>query len=91
MKKNIVRIAVIFLIFLISGCGTVMNNPPQFLGNNRYQVNVSGFAGLTVSSAITRDWNKAASGVCQGRPYEIITRSFSGKDQNGMQGVIECK
>ena len=83
--------AMLFLALAVTGCGTHLNPDPVPLGNNRYQINVSGVAGLTVSSSITRDWNEAASKSCNGKPYDIITRSFTGKEQNGMEGIIECK
>lgn len=87
MKKYIVYAATC----IFCGCGTVGNPKPEYLGNNRYQINVSGFTGFVVSDAITSDWNKAASRACGGKPYDIITRSFSGAEKNGMEGVIECK
>ena len=93
MKRNVIvsGMGLVVVMIGLAGCGTVMNPKPEFLGNNRYQINVSGFGGFTVSDAITRDWNEEASKACDGRPYNIITRSFTGKEQNGMEGVIECK
>jgi hypothetical protein len=93
MRRNVLKVVMGFvgLLFGLTGCGTVGNPKPEFLGNNRWQINVSGFGGFTASTAVTRDWNAAASKACDGRSYNIITRSFTGKEQNGMEGIVECQ
>jgi hypothetical protein len=90
MKKLGLLFVGVFLAIVMTGCGTALNNPPVYMGNNRYHVNVSGFAGLTIPSKVAADWYEAASKACHGRPYDIITWSYTGKDQSGMEGVVQC-